>query len=106
MPNNAFPHSNKSRLAVWIGLMLAFMLGVIVLPGPLFADPFKGMASLESPQPGERLTFIGTFLRWRNPDGAKTYHLQVAPVNNDGPGVNLIRLIELDEDTDEPVERS
>ena len=37
------------------------------------------------------LLWLGGTLAWSNPTGATQYQLQVAPANNDGPGINIIR---------------
>lgn len=58
-----------------------FTLFAITNPGPGLVGPADG-ATLEG---------LGTTLSWSNPPDTTQYQLQVAPFNNDGPGVNVIR---------------
>ncbi|MBI2885675.1 MAG: hypothetical protein HYY02_00550 [Chloroflexi bacterium] len=45
---------------------------------------------LIAPANDETITTFGPTLQWANPAGTTQYQLQVIPINNDGPGVNLI----------------
>ena len=51
--------------------------------------------AVSTPQPslplnGSSLPGVGTQLSWNNPAGTTQIQIQVTPLNNDGPGVNLI----------------
>jgi len=50
-----------------------------------------GVPVLNGPMSGETLATLGATLAWTNPPGTVQYQIQVAPFNNDGPGVNLLR---------------
>lgn len=45
--------------------------------------------TLLTPSKDSVLNGLGVSLTWQNPLGATQYHLQVTPVNDDGPGVDL-----------------
>ena len=45
--------------------------------------------TITGPAEGSTLTSFGPTLTWTNPGGATQYHLQVTPINGDGPGVDL-----------------
>mgnify|MGYP001569827298 CR=1 FL=1 len=46
--------------------------------------------ALTGPPDGE-VTGLGPLLTWSNPNGTTQIHIQVIPINNDGPGIDLIR---------------
>jgi hypothetical protein len=47
--------------------------------------------SLRTPDDGAQLTNMGPImLSWTLPSGANQYQVQVVPLNNDGPGINLV----------------
>ena len=56
-----------------------------------------------APASGAALSNLGTTLRWNIPLGATQYQVQVIPVNNDGPAINLIRNIETSYTVEEPI---
>src|SRR5712691_4562414 len=48
--------------------------------------------ALTAPPDGQQLVGVGPVqLAWDLPPGATQYHLEVSPINDDGPGINLIR---------------
>lgn len=57
------------------------------LPGAGLAAP--SAPTLSGPSDGSTLTSFSPTLTWRNPTGVTQIHVQVAPANNDGPGVDL-----------------
>ena len=81
--------------------------------GPAWAgaglvDAFRAVASVKPPAlltPGEgaNLNRLGTTLTWENPPGTTQYQIQIRPFNDDGPGINLIRVPETRYDVSEPV---
>lgn len=48
-------------------------------------------ATLTAPVDGFLSADMSPSLTWTNPPGTTQIRLQVAPYNNDGPGINLIR---------------
>lgn len=57
--------------------------------GPRTSLAAAAAPTLTAPAAGATLPAFSTVLSWTNPPGATQVHLQVIPVNNDGPGVNL-----------------
>ena len=60
-----------------------------IAPPPVTTTP-----TLLAPAEGAQLAGLGTTLLWSNPSGTTQYHIQVIPFNNDGPGIDLIRIPE------------
>lgn len=70
-----------------------------VHPGPWTSTRKFSVAppagSVSTPQPslplnGSQLPGVGTTLSWNNPAGSTQIQIQVTPLNNDGPAINLI----------------
>ncbi|MCX6020619.1 MAG: hypothetical protein NTZ05_02610 [Chloroflexi bacterium] len=59
--------------------------------GSQAAPPQLGPPSLDAPLNGATLTVAWATLVWTNPAGAMQYELLLSPVNNDGPGVHIIK---------------
>ena len=57
-------------------------------PTPL---PAGATPQPRQPAPGAELSGLGTTLVWNAAVNATQFQVQVAPANNDGPGINLIR---------------
>ncbi|MEK7216848.1 MAG: hypothetical protein AAB289_14780, partial [Chloroflexota bacterium] len=77
----------------------ASLLGAITTPGPWSKGASFAVSStsntVTAPQPslplnGSMLPGVGTTLSWNNPPGATQVHIQVTPLNGDGPAINLI----------------
>jgi len=47
--------------------------------------------TLTAPVNGSTLPDFGPSLSWALPSGSTQHQLQVTPINNDGPGVNIIQ---------------
>ncbi len=81
--------SSRYRAALGSGVLAAVLF---VHAGP---DGRAQAAILQAPQlagPANNTTLpdFGPTLQWSNPIGVTQYHLQVAPANDDGPGIDLI----------------
>jgi len=61
----------------------------VVPPSPS-PTPTGPSVQLHLPPAGSTLPGMGTELRWTNPNGVRFVHLQLAPANNDGPGIDLL----------------
>lgn len=73
-----------------LGLLLA---GGRSAAAAIDASPHRDVVAapeLVAPADGSTLSTFGPTLRWSLPPGSTQYQLQVTPVNNDGPGVNLL----------------
>lgn len=88
------------RMMVRFKFPNVFMLRVgivvlVVVPALLFGPSavptaaINGAPTLIAPAENTTLATFGPTLTWTNPTGTTQYHLQVIPVNNDGPGVDL-----------------
>lgn len=79
--------------AVSLGMLVALALAglwVAATPPQQAAAAIVDAPQLISPTEGMTITSFGPTLQWANPAGTTQYQLQVIPINNDGPGVNLI----------------
>lgn len=79
------------RLPVTIGMLLAILLPSLGAANPIRQN--RSLTAAVAPQPtspteGQVLGSFGPILRWENSSGATQVHLQVIPVNNDGPGID------------------
>lgn len=99
------------RLVTWragLGARLVALVvaATLIVPGALPVDAQQGQPpvvppvapaaitvapTLSVPAAGAVLPSLEAPLAWSLPPGATQEHLQVTPINNDGPGVNLIR---------------
>src|SRR5688572_22182300 len=82
----------KFRLAVTICLLLTMTLPTLGAASPVkqHAAILAAVApTLVSPSEGQVLSTFGPVLQWQNPSGTTQVHVQVIPINNDGPGVDL-----------------
>ncbi len=88
------PSDNPDAGAAWAGagLVDAFRAVASVTP-----------ATLLTPAQGAVLNRLGTTLTWGNPPGTTQYHIRITPANDDGPGINLIRIPETSYEVLEPV---
>lgn len=57
-------------------------------PTPL---PAGSAPRLTTPTRCSNLAGLGTTLTWNNPPGTTQFQIQIVPINNDGPGINLIQ---------------
>ncbi len=80
------------RRGVLPALLLAGMHAVLASPVLEAGPPTTITTAPEplSPSDGSTVATLGPTLQWSLPAGATQYQLQVTPINNDGPGVNLI----------------
>ena len=60
-----------------------------ITPTPTPTGAGSSPPTLTGPANGATLDSFGPTLTWSNPPDTTQYHLQVIPVNNDGPGVDL-----------------
>jgi len=60
-------------------------------------------ATLLTPSDGAMLAHLGSTLAWDNPEGTTQYEIRVIPMNNDGPGINLVRNVESSYTIDAPI---
>ena len=72
----------------WLAFM-GILTSAIARPSTALAA-ISTAPQLVAPSDGSTVSTFGPTLQWSNPAGTTQYHLQVIPVNNDGPGVNLI----------------
>ena len=74
-------NAGQGTIGMTIDHFTKFTVVSVLSPGP----------SLVGPAVDSTLSGLGTTLMWSNPSGSTQYHLQVAPFNGDGPGVNVVR---------------
>lgn len=72
------------------GLVFTGMLVSSLARPPSALAEMNTAPQLVAPSDGSMVATFGPTLQWSNPAGSTQYHVQVIPVNNDGPGVNLI----------------
>ena len=60
--------------------------GTVVYTFQVYANPGP---TVTAPADNAQLTTMGPLLTWTNPAGAKWFQVQVAPINDDGPGIDL-----------------
>ena len=105
---HTIPNLNIHILSVPIGKELEVSRKLSALPDVLYAEPdyLLWLQSAPAPAPTSTLpaptlvtpphgSVSASFsipLAWSSPPGAQVFHVQVVPANNDGPGVNLIRV--------------
>ena len=72
------------------GLAVLGILAFGLARPPAVAAAITEAPQLSAPADGATLATFGPTSQWSNPGGVTQYQFQVTPINNDGPGVNLI----------------
>jgi hypothetical protein len=87
VPDVKVAKSVRYQLAPAAALVVTAMLAVTATP--IVAEE-AGVPRLLTPVTGTTLTSLGATLSWQNPPDATQFHVQVVPVKNDGPAVDLV----------------